>query len=182
LEYVRSIEDATVRVRGACGAIVNSRRRLVGFQLHVSTVSDFQVLEPPNPKPFEQPALPINQLLLFSLHARFSHRVKVAGSITMRGEGFFHVQDQSGGVEIQSDTRFLRSGDRVEAVGYASPGGYSPVLTDAVVHVLGHDSPVQVQPVTAEALVGGQFDSQLVAIDARLLSIENSINTKTLVL
>jgi len=58
---------------------------------------------------------------------------------------------------------------------------YSPILTDAVVHLLQDDVPMEVQPITAQALVGGQFGSQLVAIDGRLLSVENSLNSKILV-
>jgi diguanylate cyclase (GGDEF)-like protein len=179
--YMRSLEDASVRVRGVCGTTFNSRRQLVGFKLFVSSPSDIHVLEAPNPEPFRQPALPINQLLRFSPHERFSHRVKIAGSVTMVGNRFFYIQDQSAGVQIQGDPQGLQPGDWVEAVGYASAGGYSPILTDAVVHLLRHAVPVEAQPVTAQELVGGQFDSQLVAIDGRLLSVENSLNSKTLV-
>src|ERR1041385_6360277 len=43
------------------------------------------------------------------------------------------------------------------------------------------DMPVEVQQVSAEALADGKFDSHVVIIDARLLSVANSPSLKTLV-
>ena len=180
-DYIRSLEDATVHARGVCAEVFNSRRQLIGLQLMVSSPQDIKVLVPGNPRPFESPATPINQLLRFSSNAQFDHRIKVSGVVTVLGKRFLYVQDQTGGVQIESDVRGLHVADLVDAVGYASPGGYSPVLTDAMVEVRQHEVPVTAQQVTAESLASGQFDSQLVSLEGRVLGVVSSIDSRTLI-
>jgi len=181
--HVRKLEDATVRMRGVLGTLFNSRRQLVGYQLSVSSDEDVEVLQPASVDPFRETAILMGSLLRFSPRADFRHRVKVKGAVTMIGHGFFYMQDDSGGLEIQSDTNSLRRADLVEAVGYVSPGGgYSPIMTDATVNVVGHDVPVSARSVTSESVLQGQFDSQVIAIDGRLLSVVDSFEGRSLVL
>jgi diguanylate cyclase (GGDEF)-like protein len=181
-EHIKELEDASVRIRGVCGTVFNSRRQLVGFQLSVTEPSNIEVLEPADPNPFQKRAVPIDQLLQFSPKARFNHRVKVSGSVTMVGPGFFYIQDRTGGLQIQSDAQGLRNADLVEAVGYATNGGYSPVMTDADVHVLRHNMPGEVQPATMDALADGALDSRLVTVEGRLLNVDDTPAYRTLVL
>jgi diguanylate cyclase (GGDEF)-like protein len=179
----RSLVDASVRIRGVLGTVFNSRRQLVGYQLSVSSISDVEVLEAASPDPFLGAAVPVGSLLRFSSGADFKHRVKVQGSVTMVGRGFFYVQDDSGGLEVVGDTSALRLADFVELVGYASPlGGYSPVFTDAIVHVVRHDAAVMARVVTAESMLQGQLDSEIVTMEGRLLSVVDTVNGKNLVL
>ncbi|HZP17497.1 MAG TPA: EAL domain-containing protein [Terriglobales bacterium] len=180
--YVRSLEDATVRVRGVCGTLFNSRRQLVGFQLFVSSPRDMQVLEPAGPGPFQEDALPIANLLRFSARSNFNHRTKVAGSVTLLGDGFFYIQDATGGLEVQGDHNGAKLADWVEVVGYASPGGYSPRMTDAMVRVVRSNVPVGPERISPESAVDGRFDSHLVTIEGRLLSAVHSLSGRTLVL
>ncbi len=182
-QYLRSLEDATVRMRGVLGTVFNARRQLIGYNLSISTTHDVQIVRPAVPDPFGQAVMPVSELLRFSPRADSSHRIKVKGSVTMVGRGFFYLQDPSGGVEVRGDPGSLRFADLVEAVGYASSGGgYSPVLTDASVRVVQHDAPILAQPVTAESVLRGQFDSQVVTMDGRLLSVVDSNHGKDLVL
>jgi signal transduction histidine kinase/CheY-like chemotaxis protein len=55
-------------------------------------------------------------------------------------------------------------------------------MTDATVRVVKPGVPVDAQPVTVQSVVGGTFDSQLVTIDGRLVSVVNSLNSQSLVL
>ncbi len=182
IEQLRTMEDATVRVRGVCGTIFNSRHQLIGFQLSISSLEDIEVIEAPDKAPFDKAPIAINDLLRFSPHARFNHRVKVAGSVTMVGAGFFYIEDKTGGLQVQGQTKGLHPADFVEAVGYATPGGYSPVLTEAETHVLRHDVASEAQPVTADSLVDGKYDSRLVTTEGRLLSVMSAPGARTLVL
>jgi diguanylate cyclase (GGDEF)-like protein len=182
VDDVRKMEDASVRVRGVCGTIYNSRRQLVGFQLSVSSVKHIQVIAAPEERPFEKPALPIAELLHFSPNARFNHRVKVAGTVTVVGPRFFYIQDETGGLRVEGDSHEVRNGEYVEAVGYATPGAYSPVLTEAEVHVLKHNMVNRIKPVMVQATVDGSYDSRLVTTEGRLLSVVDSGLKKTLVL
>jgi diguanylate cyclase (GGDEF)-like protein len=182
-DQLAKLEDATVRAQGVFGTIFNSRRQLVGYQLSISSIKDIQVLAAADSDPFEKRTTPINHLLRYSPHADSSHRIKVAGSVTMLGRGFFYIQDDTGGVEVQADNRSLHLNDRVEAVGYASAGGgYSPVLIDSIVRVTGHNTAVPAARVTTETSSMGKFDSQLVTLEGRLISVLDTPNGKSLIL
>jgi diguanylate cyclase (GGDEF)-like protein len=178
--FMADLQDATVRVRGVVGEVFNSRKQLVGLQLAVENMKGIDVIEPGSSNPFAVPATPINKLLSYSPHTRFDHRVVVSGTVTMVGDGFFYIQDQTGGVRIESGTSGLHLNDRVDAAGYAKAAGYSPLLTDAVVKVRSATSSIAPQPVTADMMSDGHFDSQLVSVDATLLGIEMSAGPRTL--
>ncbi|HEY1462366.1 MAG TPA: EAL domain-containing protein [Terriglobales bacterium] len=182
-DQLPNLVDATVHAQGVFGTIFNSRRQLVGYQLSLSSIKDLKVTQPANPDPFRKEATPINHLLRYSPHADSSHRTKVKGSVTMVGRNFFYLQDETGGVEVQSDVHALHLADEVEAVGYATAGGgYSPVLIDAMVRVVGHNDPLPATKVAAESGLMGQVDSQLVTIDGKLVSILDTPNGKSLIL
>jgi hypothetical protein len=182
LEELQKLEDAKVQIRGVCGTVFNSRRQLVGYQLSVSSIRNIEVLESPAPDPFAQAATPIDELLQFSSQARFNHRVKVAGTVTMVGPGFFYMQDNSGGLRVESRNNGVRAVDYIEAIGYAAPGAYSPVLALAKVRVLNDNSGAQVSPLRIDWDSSGAFDSRLVTIEGHVLSVVESAAKKTLVL
>ena len=179
-KIMADLQDATVRVRGVVGEVFNSRKQFVGMQLAVAKLSGIEVIEPGSSNPFAQPATSIINLLSYSPHTRFDHRVVVSGTVTMLGDGFFYMQDQTGGVRIESGTSGLRLNDVVDAAGYATATGYSPVITDAVVRVRRERSAINPQPVTADLMSDGRFDSQLVSVEATLLNVESSAGPRTL--
>ncbi len=182
-EQLESLVDATVRMQGVFSTLNNTRRQLVAYKLSISSIHNIQVLESPGINPFQKPAVPISHLLGYSLHADYTHRIKLNGTVSMVGPGSFYLQDNSGGIEVQSNAQQLRVSDQVEVVGYASTGtGYSPILTDAMVRVIGHNVPLSAFPITAASIANGQFDSQLVTIDGRLISMVDSQNGKALLL
>lgn len=182
MSYLRNLEDATVRLRGVCGEIFNSRRQMIGIQVALWSSKGVDVLEAPQPDPFQISPVAINKLLRFSPNANLGHRVRITGSVTMIGSDFFYVQDRTGGARVEGDPKGLQLDDLVDVLGYVSAAGYSPGLTDAAVRIRQHDMPVPAQPLTPESMAGGQLDSQLVTVEGRLLSIVNSVESKTLVL
>ena len=182
LAYLHKLEDSTVKVQGVGSVIFNSRRQLIGLQVVISRPTDIQVLEPGLEDPFQSPAVPINTLLRFSPNTRFGHRVEVSGAVTMLGSGFFYVQDSTGGARVDTGTKGLRVGDLVDAAGYPSPEGYSPVLSDAVVRIKKHNQPVPIQHVNSQTIGDGRFDSELVSLEGTLVSIVTSPQAITLVL
>lgn len=182
-ERLSHLVDATVRMRGVFSTVFNSRRQLVGYKLSISSIHDIQVLEPAEPNSFQKAVIPINQLLGYSLNTDYSHRVKVRGTVSLVGRGFFYLQDSSGGIEVQSENTKLHVSDNVEAVGYASAGmGYSPILTDAMARVVGKNAAISPSTITADSNSQGQYDSQLVTIDGRLVSVMDSQSGKILLL
>ncbi len=177
----KKLEDATVRVRGVFGTVFNSRRQLVGYQMSTASPADVQIIEPAADSSWEA-LTPVGNLLQFSPHSHFGHRVRVRGSVTMIGRGLIYIQDSTGGVQIQTQVPSLHLGDSVEAIGYAAAGVYSPVLRDATVHILGPNNPVAPIVATAESLLRGQYDSQLVSIEGRILTTVEGPSGKNLVL
>lgn len=171
LRTSRPLEDARVRIQGVFGTVFNSRRQLVGYQLQIASPENIQVLEPAVADPFAMAATPIGSLLRFSPGSRSGHRLKVAGAVTMAGNDFVYVQDQSGGVEVRGDARSIHLGQRIEAVGYPTlVGRYSPVLTDAVFHSLPGSASIQPQLTGVDAILHGNYDAQLVTLQGRLLT------------
>ena len=178
--FMANLQDATVRVHGVVGEVFNSRKQLVGLQLAVANLKGIEVIEPGSSNPFAEPAASIGNLLSFSPRARFDHRVVVSGTVTMLGDGFFYIQDRTGGVRVESGTSGLRLNDVIDAAGYATATGYSPILTDAAVRVRRETLAINPKPVTADMMSDGRFDSQLVSVEATLLSIEGSAGPRTL--
>ncbi|HEX3661289.1 MAG TPA: EAL domain-containing protein [Acidobacteriaceae bacterium] len=182
LEQSRSLEDARVRIRGVFGTVFNARRQLVGYQLLVEKWPDVEVLEPGAPDPFAAAATPIADLLRFSPNARFGHRVKVEGTVTLAGRDFLYLQDATDGVEIRGDASGFRAGDRLEAIGYPTLAGrYSPVIADAEFRLTGHAGVVP-KSVTADSVLQGHQDSLLVTVQGRLLTRVRTPARETLVL
>lgn len=182
-QATRRFEDARVEVHGVLGSVFNSRRQLIGYQLLVADSSQIRILEPAIADPFAMPPSPIADLLQFSPHTRPGHRVKVAGVVTFVEPGQLYLQDATSGVEIRGVTGSLHVGDSIQAVGYPKiVGNYSPVMTDAEFRPTGPPHSILPRSTTAEALLGGQADSTLVSLDARLLAILNDPTHATLVL
>jgi diguanylate cyclase (GGDEF)-like protein len=181
--YVRTLEDALVRMRGVLGTVFNSRRQLVGYQLSVGSINDIQVLQSARLDSLENKPTAISNLLRFSPDADFSHRVKVKGVVTRAATGSFYMQDETGGLEVRADASGIRLADVVEVVGYASPGGgYSPIMSDATYNVVTHNATIVPASIRGEQGLQGQYDSQLVTIDGRVLSVVDSIYGKRFVL
>lgn len=182
-QAARQFEDARVEIHGVLGSVFNSRRQLIGYQLLIANPDQIRIIEPAVADPFAMPPSPIADLLQFSPHTRPGHRVKVAGVVTFVEPDRLFLQDATSGVEIRGDTASLRVGDSIQAVGYPKiVGNYSPVLTDAEFRPAGARHSIVPRSTTAEAVLGGQVDSTLVSLDARLLALLNGPSATTLVL
>jgi len=183
IEHSRNLEDARVRIQGVFGTLYNSRRQMVGYQLLVESRSDIDVIEPPVADPFSMETTPIGSLLRYSPHARFGHRVKVEGIVTLVQPDFLYLQDQGDGIEIRGDTPGIHVGDQVAAVGYPTlVGRYSPVMSDAVFRPTGKTGNVEARIATAESILQGHDDSMLVTVDGKLLMALDGPARRSLVL
>jgi PAS domain S-box-containing protein len=64
----------------------------------------------------------------------------------------------------------LALGDIVAVLGYPKARGYTPVLTDSIFHKIGRRAPMIPLPIPAPDPLSGLFDSQLISIEAELIS------------
>jgi PAS domain S-box-containing protein len=180
--HVESLIDARVRIRGVFATIFNQYRQLSAYRLSVGSPDLVRILQAAPPNPFSTPAQPIKDLLHYSGKSSFSHRVRVEGTVTLRRERLLYIEDQTGGLEIQENDTTARIGDLVDAVGYAVPGDYSPLLLEATVRRTGAGAPSVPPLISAEEALAGKFNNRLVQIDALLMDSVNSSTHQTLIL
>jgi signal transduction histidine kinase/ActR/RegA family two-component response regulator len=166
-----SLRDARVIVQGACGSLFNSKRQLIGIQLFVPNLAQIKLAEPPDRILLSQRDDPIGSLLQFSAHDTSGHGVHVKGEVLAANpHGPTWIRDASGAVKVHShQAALLVPGDVVDIAGFAVPGPFSPELEHATIRKLSSGSSPKPVPVSAEEALTGKFDSQLVAIDAKLV-------------
>ncbi|MGB7762012.1 MAG: ATP-binding protein [Bryobacteraceae bacterium] len=163
--------DAAVRIRGVAGSVFNPMGQLAGVILYAPSLKDIEVLRPSQPAAC--PLRPISGLLRFSLANEWEHRVRVQGTVEYqraRSREVF-VADETGGVLVRTEQdEHFQPGDRVEVLGFAVSGGYSPVLRGAELRKLGPGkAPVGI-PVDAQQALGGEFDARLITTEAYLVN------------
>ncbi len=170
-QALKYLIDAEVQLRGACGAMFNSRNQLLGIRMFVPGIEYIRVLSAATPDPFALPPTPIADLLRFSNGKRLGHRVRLRGIVTYPGRsGPAWVQDLSGGIMLQDhDGGELTAGDLVDVAGFPAIAGFGPGLHGAEVKRL--RSGVQPGParITIQEAMSGDFDAQLVQVEGSLV-------------
>ncbi|HEX3719544.1 MAG TPA: PAS domain S-box protein [Verrucomicrobiae bacterium] len=163
--------DASVTVRGVCLTRFNRQRQLFNTRLLVPRAEDLVIEKPPPATADEIPARPIASLLQFSPQGTYGHRVKVVGTVIDRqNENKLYIQDDSSGLFVQTvQPGGLLVGDRVEVVGFAARGDYTPMLQDSDFHKIGTGETPRPVEITADQALKGSFDCRLVRIEATLL-------------
>jgi len=179
-----NLVDAKIRIRGACGTVINERNQLLGIQIFVPSLDYLSVLEPAPADTLAMPTQLINTLMRFSPGKVVGHRINVRGVVTLqRRDGSIFIKDATGGLNVTTsqDVRF-EVGDRLDAVGFAAPGEYTPVLEDATLQKLGSGPPPSPIFITAEEARGGNYHFQLVQVEATLLNVTASPTEQVLTL
>ena len=140
-EQAARLIDAAVTVTGFGGGEANASRQLIRPFVRGADSRALQITAPSAADPFALPATPLERI---SLGLQSGHRLKVVGVATARGgvgAGVFLAAGDHGlfviPAAIDAAVRAITPGDRVEAVGFATPGRVSIVLGDAVVRVVG---------------------------------------------
>ena len=176
-----ALMDARVRVRGVFSAAFTSQGVLRGYRIFVDSPRFIEVLTPPAKGIDGLTARPINELLRFSTESSGS-RVRVTGTVTMRGPAQLYIEDRSGSLQIETAALNAQPGDVITAVGYPVPSEHGPILSDASVGLTGETSRLQPVVVTPDEILKGELDNRLVTMDARLISIVSSNTQQSLVL
>jgi len=175
--------DSKVRLAGVCAANFNQNYQLTGVWLAVPTARQVTIMEPPSADPFSVPVRPINSLLAFTARNTSEHRVHVQGTVTIQRRKGVFIQDRHLGLYIPSLPKEpLRPGDRVDVVGFADLGDYTPVLRNAVYRRTGSAPIPPPLEITAQGARFGAFDTLRVRLDATLRDVRQSENDQTLVL
>jgi signal transduction histidine kinase/DNA-binding response OmpR family regulator len=165
--------DAKVRLRGVCGAIFNERRQLAGIQILMDGIEDVTVLQAAPRDPFALPVRRLSAITQFDPVGGGGHRVRVQGVVVLNDQGrTTFIQDTSGALQIVgAGLARLRSGDRVDAVGFIGSNEVQPVLRSAVVRTIGQGPRPAPTLITADEALSGSYQAQLVTLEATLVDV-----------
>ncbi len=170
--FTNHLVDARVRLRGVCGAELNSRNQLSGILLHIPSVQRIKIQEPPPEDPFSIPARPVAAVATFDPDLQAGHRLKLAGTIifVVPGQAVF-LQDPTGGIRLRTaDTEAFSIGTAVEVLGFPILGDFAPQLDEIVLHPLGPAPlPTPTKTTAEQILIHGTNDAALVQLEAQLL-------------
>jgi PAS domain S-box-containing protein len=161
--------DAKIRVDGVCVSFFNQRNQLEGIGIDVPAPEQITVEEPPRSDPFSVSLRPISSLLAFASQGAPEHRVKVEGTVTLvRPRGVF-IQDKTQGLYLPGAPPVrLLPGDRVQAVGFAGVGDYTPVLTHALFRKMGIAPLPPPRKISAAQAMIGAFDTVRITLEGTL--------------
>ena len=180
----QTLVDSTVRIRGVCSSQFNRQRQLFAIRLLVPRAEDVAVEIPATSNPFDIPTQNISSLFQFTPQGTYGHRVKVSGIVTYFQPGSaLYVQDGNYGLCVQTkSTQPLHLGERVEVLGFAAPGQYTPALQDAIYRRVGPGAAAVPTPINRDAALKGDYDCQLICLEAKLLSHAQDGREQSLVL
>ncbi|HSS98819.1 MAG TPA: ATP-binding protein, partial [Terriglobales bacterium] len=175
--------DASVAIRGVLGGSFNQHGQLTGFSLYLNGAWDISVLQAAPIDPFVHSLHPIGELLKFSPHIDPNHRARVRGVVTRANvRGDLYIQDNTGGLEIRTDSDAVTTGDMIEAVGFVAFGEYSPVLRDAAIRKVGASSMPPAPLITPRQALSGDYDNRLVTVQAQLLGQADNAHQQIFIL
>src|SRR5579863_711056 len=164
--------EAHLRFRGAGASSFNNKRQLTGILIYVQSLDDVIIDEPAQSSPAQFPLRRAASLLRFELDSGKSQRVRVRGTATFQqlGRALF-IRDGDQGLMVYTRQMLrVRPGDQVEVVGFPSLGEYAPILQDGVFQRLGSGPEPEPVRATADQLLEGDHDADLVELDAQLLT------------
>lgn len=162
--------DSTVRMRGVCFYLFNTKRQLLRPYLAVPEGEPIQVIKAGPTDLLSLPVRRMDSLLQFSANQTYAHRVRIRGIVThaQPGEGFW-VSEPDSGMHILCDEKELPEvGAEVDVFGFLKRGEYGPAIEDAVFRRTGKirfRTPVQL----ARAADSLEHDSDLVECEAVIL-------------
>lgn len=175
--------DAEVVVDGLYFNQHNVSRQFVRAQLFVPEGVPVTISVRPPADPFAAPVRPVSSLLQFERHGRVGHRQRVRGVVLhQEPDGWFWIRDGERGLKVASrQAGPLAPGDAVDVVGFPTQGGYTPRLEDAVFRkVATGPVPEPLHPADLHAAIAQ--DSNLIALEARLIEARRAADNFTLVL
>jgi signal transduction histidine kinase len=178
-----SLVGAEVRLRGVPAPLLSERGQMLGKSLMMASPGDITVLRPSAPREVSFPVRTVASIGRLEIGQSSSPRVRVQGGVTfsMPGRGFY-VSDGTGWIRVEHSELFPGVGSRVDVVGFAEWGGWSPVLQDCVVTMQEGQWPVEARKVDAAQLGGGDLDGAVVEMEGTLMQMVRSAEGPMLVL
>jgi PAS domain S-box-containing protein len=172
-----------VRISGVCAPMRDNRNRRVGVQLLVPFEDCIEVLRPATEHPFDLATRKIAELLeQDSRSTNLTLRLtKTAGVVTYNEPRLLFIQDGADGMRImpRTDTP-VQPGDRIEAVGFVEPDGFSPRLVQAIVRKIGQDPLPTPNPIDLMVPDVTDQDATRVQLEATLVGLKSGKSMQVL--
>lgn len=157
--------DAKVRVRGVLLSTLLDEPVLL-----VPSRAFLDVEEEPPRDPRAIPIRAVAQVVRDASDSPLSHRARVAGTIIYRDSTGFVVQDDSGGIRVESaPSPDLRVGQTVQVVAFPRISGDERTLTDAEVRPVNGAAPVRARTLDLGNVMSSKQCNVLVQVEATLL-------------
>lgn len=166
--------NAVVRVRGVF---------LQGSSPALAVPSNdcIQIVERSPGDPFEIPSFPIRLLPGIVTQSGMDRRLKVAGVVTCQRNDFVIIQDQTGGIQLQTASPpRIGVGTFAEAVGFPSQGKYGLTLVEALIRPGGSTNVPEPMIISSNALAGPQSNCGLISLEATVLEQHSAGIVQTL--
>lgn len=170
-----------VRIRGVAGAIYTRQGRLESAYVAASSPSDLTPYAGTEDESIRRTrAVPIGRILTFTPDPDAEPRLRIRGTITFRHRenGYWYVQDSTGGVRVEArQLPDLPVGTRVAVTGFNREAGRpTAVLRHAEVEVLGSTTSAVARADTLDLTVPTLTDvSDLGTLDDRLIELEGHL-------
>lgn len=181
-----SLVNAVARIRAVAAPMFNTSSQMIGVRLMCPDIGEVIVLKAAPGDPFQQPVIPVDNLLRWDLVNRSNDRVHLRGKVTLQWLGrnsLLCIRDAARGICAHTDQDTQAAiGDEVDVVGFAGTEGGAPVLTDAVFRKTGKRGDIPAEQVTIEQVLLGKYDSELIQIDGQLIGYGQSTPDITLLL
>jgi len=168
----QSLVDKWVHMRGNAAPTFNSKRQLTGARIFFPGLETVDAIAPGPLDAFDLPVQPINGLLRFNPRVLWPHRIHIRGAVTLDWPGrTLCIQDATEGLCAEiAQTAPLAPGSLVDVAGFSTLAGFKPTLTDASFRAAASGAVPAPSAVTSSQALLGDFDSQRVRIDGRLIS------------
>ena len=193
--------DARVRLRGNVGSLFSRSEQLRGVSLFVDYTSEITVLEPP-PDPFALVPRSARSIYNYSAAGEVNRRIRIRGVVTSYVAGrpveindftttakfryvrnVLYVDDGTGGARIETEqAQRVEPGTMVDVAGFPAVTPGKPILTDAVLRVVGSAPQPAATAVNDANVLTPDYDATLVRMQAHFLSVLRTPSERTLVL
>ena len=172
-----NLVDREIRITGVLGTLFNKQRQLVGVRLFIPDLSFIEILDRIPNSPFENELSSVVSLSQFVLGRNVDHMQQIEGKVLRkRGARELYIQDSTGGVFVRlRDDQHIKPGYQVKIAGFIKPdyeADHALMLDYAVLKVVQAGDPVVPLQVSAEQILMGYLDVNLVRVEGKLIKVE----------
>ncbi len=139
--------------------------------MYAQSLDQLVVLKPSPYAAFDGPVTPIARLATFAPEERAGYRLHLHGTVLATAStGPTWLRDATGAVVVRDHASLLlKSGDDVDVSGFSTVGKAAAEIENAELRRNGPGTSPQPIPITIDQALSGEYNAQLVRIDARLV-------------